>query len=134
MTSTKPAIITQRRDFLAANQGLRAARPAFVLLASPNGGKGVRFGITVTKRIGNAVVRNRIKRRFRELLRDALPKEGLPDHDHILIGRDAALRRDFAIMRKDLGFALRAVREGNGDAPRAPRPGKRPAHRRNTRR
>jgi ribonuclease P protein component len=42
-------------------------------LTRPNGGKGIRFGITVTKKIGNAVVRNRMKRRFRELLRAALP-------------------------------------------------------------
>lgn len=117
----KPAVIRQRKDFLAANHGLRVARPAFVLLANPNNGQGTRFGITVTKRIGNAVVRNRIKRRFRELLWDALPDEGLPDHDHILIGRDAALNRDFAAMRKELGYALKSAREGKGDPPRRPR-------------
>lgn len=117
----KPAVIRQRKDFLAANHGLRVARPAFVLLANPNNGQGTRFGITVTKRIGNAVVRNRIKRRFRELLWDALPDEGLPDHDHILIGRDAALTRDFAAMRKELGYALKSARDGKGDPPRRPR-------------
>ena len=83
------SVIRKRGDFLAANRGLRVARPGFVLLAHPNDGRGKRYGITVTKKIGNAVVRNRMKRRFRELLWDALPDSGLPDHDHVLIGRAA---------------------------------------------
>ncbi|HSG57532.1 MAG TPA: ribonuclease P protein component, partial [Paracoccaceae bacterium] len=70
-------VLTKRADFLAANRGLRNARPGFVLLTRPNDGRGMRFGITVTKKVGNAVVRNRMKRRFRELLRDALPTAGL---------------------------------------------------------
>ena len=57
------------------------ARPGFVLLANPNGGHGMRYGITVTKRIGNAVVRNRMKRRFRALLREVLPDLGMADTD-----------------------------------------------------
>jgi Ca2+-transporting ATPase len=72
-------VIRKRADFLAANKGLRNARAGFVLLTAANAGEGKRFGVTVTKKIGNAVVRNRMKRRFRELLRAALPAEGLPD-------------------------------------------------------
>ncbi|MFM7348049.1 MAG: ribonuclease P protein component, partial [Erythrobacter sp.] len=79
--------LTKRADFLAANSGTRNARAGFVLLTRPNGVQGIRFGITVTKKIGNAVTRNRMKRRFRELLRAALPVQGLADHDHVLIGR-----------------------------------------------
>lgn len=118
-------VLTRRADFLAANKGLRVARPGFVLLARPNGGYGVRFGITVTKKIGNAVVRNRMKRRFRELLRDALPKAGLADHDHVLIGREGGIERDFAQMRVELGAALSRAAEGKGDPPRRPRKGNR---------
>ena len=81
-------MLTRRADFLAANRGLRVARPGFVLLARPNEGQGLRYGITVTKRIGNAVVRNRMKRRFRALLRD------------------------------ELRAALARARAGKGDAPR----------------
>ena len=112
------SIIRKRTDFLSANRGIRVARPGFVLLAQPNGGRGKRFGITVTKKIGNAVVRNRMKRRFRELLRAALPDAGLPDHDHVLIGRDGGVERDFAKMGAELAEALSRAAAGKGDPPR----------------
>lgn len=122
--TTSLQIIRKRADFLAANRGLRVARPGFVLLARPNGGLGKRFGVTVTKKIGNAVVRNRMKRRFRELLRAALPDAGLPDHDHILIGREGGVERDFARLGEELAAALARAAEGKGDPPRR-RPGPR---------
>ncbi|WP_088308075.1 ribonuclease P protein component [Novosphingobium sp. B 225] len=115
------SVLTRRADFLAANRGLRVARPGFVLLARPNGGESMRFGITVTKKIGNAVVRNRMKRRFRELLRAALPTEGLPGHDHVLIGREGGVERDFALLRQELTAALARAAAGKGDPPRRPR-------------
>lgn len=114
----KPVVLSKRADFLAANRGLRVARPGFVLLARPNGGVGQRFGITVTKRIGNAVVRNRMKRRFRALLRDILPLHGMADTDHVMIGREGGVERDFALLRDELVAALGRAREGKGDAPR----------------
>ncbi len=115
------SVIRKRRDFLAANRGLRVARPGFVLLAHPNGGQGKRYGITVTKKVGNAVVRNRMKRRFRELLRAALPTHGLPDHDHVLIGRNTGIERDFSAMAQELEAALSRATQGKGDRRRAPR-------------
>ena len=111
-------MLRRRADFVAANRGLRVARPGFVLLAHPNGGLGTRYGVTVTKKIGNAVVRNRMKRRFRELLRAALPEAGLPDHDHVLIGREGGIERDFAALREELAVALARAAEGKGDKPR----------------
>ena|SRR5688500_9021377 len=116
---TDLSVIRKRADFLAANRGLRVARPGFVLLAHPNGGLGKRFGVTVTKKIGNAVVRNRMKRRFRELLRTALPEAGLADHDHVLIGREGGIERDFAQLRDELAAALARAAEGKGDPPRS---------------
>ncbi len=115
-------VLTKRADFLAANKGLRNARPGFVLLTRPNQGQGMRMGITVTKKIGNAVIRNRMKRRFRELLREALPSHGLIDHDHVLIGRVGGIERDFAIMADELLKALERARQGKGDAARGRRP------------
>ena len=115
-------VLTKRADFLVANKGLRNARTGFVLLTRPNGGAGVRYGITVTKKIGNAVVRNRMKRRFRELLRAALPEKGLPDHDHVLIGRAGGVERDFHLMAEELDKALSRAGEGKGDSARGRRP------------
>lgn len=119
-------MLTRRADFVAANRGLRVARPGFVLLARPNAGAdgvghGLRFGITVTKRIGNAVVRNRMKRRFRALLRELLPAGGIPDTDHVLIGREGGIERDFALLRGELEAALARAKAGKGDPPRKPR-------------
>jgi ribonuclease P protein component len=111
-------VLRKRAEFLAANRGLRNARVGFVLLTLPNGGAGKRFGVTVTKKIGNAVVRNRMKRRFRELLRSALPQEGLPDTDHVMIGREGGVERDFATMQGELSAALARAREGKGDPAR----------------
>lgn len=115
--------IRKRADFLAANRGLRVAAPGFILLARPNGGLGRRFGVTVTKRMGNAVARNRMKRRFRELLRQELPQHGLPDHDHVLIGREGGTERDFAKLREELVAALARAAQGKGDPPRRRRRG-----------
>lgn len=115
-------VLTKRADFLAANKGLRNARVGFVLLTRPNGGEGVRYGITVTKKIGNAVVRNRMKRRFRELLRAALPEHGLDDHDHVLIGRAGGVERDFHTMADELDQALSRAAQGKGDTGRGRRP------------
>ena len=96
-----------------------------MLLALPNGSDVMRFGITVTKKIGNAVVRNRMKRRFRALLRDALPVEGLAGHDHVLIGREGGVERDFALLRTELTAALLRAAAGKGDAPRKPKANRR---------
>ena len=115
------SVIRKRSDFLAANRGMRNAKPGFVLLTRPNDGRGKRYGITVTKKIGNAVVRNRMKRRFRELLWAALPHAGLPDHDHILIGREGGVERDFAQMQGELAAALARAQRGEGDRARRPR-------------
>jgi ribonuclease P protein component len=115
-------VLTRRADFLSANQGLRIARPGFVLLARANAGAGLRYGITVTKRIGNAVVRNRMKRRFRALVRELLPVYGLADTDHVLIGREGGIERDFAQLRGELVAALERAKAGKGDPPRRPRP------------
>jgi ribonuclease P protein component len=71
----------------------------------------MRVGFTVTKKIGGAVVRNRMKRRFRALTRDILPSEGQSGADHVLIGRAGGIERDFQLLRRDLSGALRRIRD-----------------------
>ncbi len=117
------AVIRKRADFVAANHGIRVARPGFVLLVRPGteSPDQARFGVTVTKKIGNAVCRNRMKRRFRALLREVLPECGLAGADHVLIGREGGVERDFAAMRGELMAALARAAAGKGDPPRRPR-------------
>lgn len=104
--------LTRRADFLAANRGRRVPMPGFVLLVRPrdDGDPAIRLGITVTKKIGGAVVRNRMKRRFRSLARDILPAHGVAGADHVLIGRQVGLERDFALLRSELESALAKLR------------------------
>ena len=70
----------------------------------------MRVGFTVTKKIGGAVVRNRIKRRFRALAREIVSLEGVEGADHILIGRTKGIERDFATLRNELVGALKKLR------------------------
>jgi ribonuclease P protein component len=124
--SGAPVVMRQRSDFLAANGGLRVGTPAFLLLVKPrqDADNVCRIGYTVTKKTGNAVVRNRIKRRFRALARAVLPAHGIGGADHVLIGRQDALTRDFAAMQADLQNALARVREGRASSDRRPPRGK----------
>ena len=85
--------------------------PGFVLLVGDraDGSPEQRVGYTVSKKVGNAVVRNRMKRRFRALAREILPTSGVPGADHVLIGRQSGIERPFAELRDDLLKALRKV-------------------------
>ena len=85
--------------------------PGFVLLVHPRGDADptIRVGITVTKKIGNAVVRNRMKRRFRALARETLPELGIAGADHVLIGRSGGIERDYASLVSELKRALKKV-------------------------
>ena len=86
--------------------------PGFVLLVRDrgDGDPAMRLGITVTKKIGNAVVRNRMKRRFRALARGVLPEAGMAGADHVLIGRQGGIERPFDQLRAELGKAMAKVR------------------------
>jgi ribonuclease P protein component len=100
--------IKKRADFLAANGGRRASTPGFVLLVRDrkDSDPAMRVGFTVTRKIGGAVVRNRMKRRFRALAREIVPVKGFAGADHVMIGRAAGIERDFALLKSELAGAL----------------------------
>jgi len=81
--------------------------PGFVLLvrARDDADPTIRVGITVSKKVGNAVVRNRMKRRFRALAREVLSEAGIPGADHVLIGRNGGIERDYADLKAELAKA-----------------------------
>ena len=99
--------LRQRADFLAVANGTRANSAAFVVQGRLRDDDGpIRIGFTVTKKNGTATERNRIRRRLRELVKrlDVIPMR--PHHDYVLVGRRAALHRDFTTMLDDLRQAL----------------------------
>ena len=103
--------MARRADFLAANAGKRAPMPGFVLLMRrrDDGSPAMRVGFTVTKKVGNSVIRNRLKRRLRALARELLPVAGVEGADHVLIGLSGGIERDYAAMRSELTKALAKV-------------------------
>lgn len=100
--------LTKRSEFLAANAGVRVPMPAFVLIVQPRGDdvRDAGFGITATKKLGGAVIRNRVKRRFRAIVRDVFPDHAIAGANHVLIGRSDALTIDHARLKADVAKAL----------------------------
>jgi ribonuclease P protein component len=115
------ATLKRRADFLAAARARRQSRPGFTLQARrrepAEAVEGIRVGYTCSKKVGNAVARNRAKRRLREAARAVLPEFGQQGWDYVLIGRPGeTAARDFALMCEELRGAVGAIH-----APRAPR-------------
>ncbi len=107
--------LRQRADFLAAAAGRKVAAQAFVLQGRERTDAGpARFGFTVSKKVGNAVERNRVRRRLREVVRRFAGKRTRTGHDYVLIGRRAALNVPFDRMVQDFDGALRRLHEGRG--------------------
>lgn len=93
--------------------------PGFVLQVAPVPSElgpsefqapGIRVGFTVSRKVGNAVVRNRVRRRLREAARQVIPGQARPDLDYVLVGRQGALARDFTALRQELLEALRRLK------------------------
>lgn len=105
-----------RRQFLrVAARRKKWAAPGIVLQVAPQPSEdrarseGPRYGLTVSRRVGNAVVRNRARRRLRAVAEDILPRLAAPENDYVLIGRQDTPGRDFAALKRDLETGLRKL-------------------------
>ena len=107
--------LKNRQDFVRMNRrGKRASAVGLVVQVArtpdqptpPPDEMGFRVGFTATKKLGSAVIRNRVKRRLRVLADTWLPELAKPGHDFVLIGRQATAKRSFAALERDLHHAL----------------------------
>ena len=103
--------ITQRKDFLRLANAQRVHSTSFVLQSRNREDEAsMRVGFTCSKKVGNAVARNRAKRRLREIARLILPISGQPGHDYVLIGRaNVTATTDFAAMHAELTQSLQKL-------------------------
>jgi ribonuclease P protein component len=104
--------LRQRADFLAAASGRKIATAAFVLQARARARAAtgpVRVGFTVSRKVGTAVERNRVRRRLKDVVKRAAEGRLLCGHDYVLVGRRAALQRPFDRMVEELESALRRL-------------------------
>ncbi len=122
--------LKRRADFLRAGKGARFHARAFTLQATVAAADTepaqtpapARFGITVTKRIGGAVERNRIKRRLREALRLSRDLSATPGRDYVIVAKAEALTTDFQVLRTDLTNAVRKIHRSAKPRPPAVKP------------
>ncbi|HVU21782.1 MAG TPA: ribonuclease P protein component [Rhizomicrobium sp.] len=103
--------LKKRADFLRAARGIRRVTPSLTLETCPSleVGPGVRIGVTATKKLGNAVIRNRAKRRLRAAAAAVLPLSARAGNDYVLVARAGTLTRDFASLKEDLAAAVKAA-------------------------
>ena len=131
MVSGRLVMLQHRSEFLRVRNGLRWATEAFVVEAKPREGATFptvipaevsRCGLTVTKQIGAAVTRNRVRRRLRDALRQVVPTHARPGFDYVVIAREKARTVVFADLVASLGTAFRNLHLGKSQ--RRSRPGR----------
>lgn len=111
--STPPPLqrLTKRAQFLYVRAGVRASRGAVLIEARRRAEDGaIGVGFTASKKIGNAVARNRARRRLREAARRLLPEFGVPGADYVLVARQSTPEADWAALLDDIKTALIRLR------------------------
>ena len=121
MTRAALGRLKRRAEFLrAAAQGRKFSTPGLVLQAVTDGQGETRIGFTCSKKVGNAVARNRARRRLKSAAAELMPSAAAPGNDYVLIGRTETLKRPYALLLQDLRLALKRVgalrAAGEGDA------------------
>jgi ribonuclease P protein component len=104
--------LKQRAEFQRVSRGARWHGEGFALQAAKRAeasSSGPRIGFTATRKTGDAVERNRLRRRLKEALRLAEKLDARPDHDYVLVARRGALARPFEQLRADLKRAFSAI-------------------------
>ncbi len=111
---TRMARITKRPDYLAvANTRRKWVTPAFILQAKPgNDDTPPRAGFTASKKVGKAVIRNKTRRRLKEVAGNILPEHGRPGWSYVFVGRQAAYDYNFEKLQADLRWALAKLHAG----------------------
>ena len=108
--------LRRRADFLAAASGAKAHATGFVLQSRDRGDQAPpRVGYTVSKKVGNAVERNRVRRRLREIVRLSVAGRMRAGRDYVLVGRRAALDLAFDRLIDDMSGALSRVHRAPGE-------------------
>jgi ribonuclease P protein component len=106
-----PARLRKRAEFLAVRRGEKRRGRLFLLEVLERGDDAPpRVGFTVTKKVGNAVVRNRIRRRLREAVRVHAAGDMAPGSDYVIVGREEMLAAPFAEIKSELSRRLRKTR------------------------
>lgn len=103
--------LRKRAEFLFVRQGARAGRGCVLIEARRRAeGGSTRVGFTASKKVGNAVARNRAKRRLREAARQLLAQHGLPGVDYVLVARQTTPDAPWDALLDDVGNALIRLR------------------------
>lgn len=103
--------LRRRADYLRVQAAeRRVALPGLLLQAAPGETGCRRVGFTASRKVGNAVARNRARRRLKALVQEILPDHALPGHDYVLVARQATPAREFAALRRDLEAALKKLK------------------------
>jgi ribonuclease P protein component len=107
----KPGRLLKRAEFLAVRRGEKRRGRLFLVEALARGdGNAPRIGYTVTKKVGNAVVRNRIRRRLKEAVRTHAADDMAPGNDYVIVGREDVLGTPFGLLKAELSRRLRGSR------------------------